>query len=409
MLILSLIYGIVPLGDKIVKRTSHNHSRKAQINLFAIGLREVDNLILALKFLDKYRERSNTGLYVFSEGAEGELLLANASYGKVKVRRVNEVRSLIYRFFYEDGDIIFQTAVSDGKGHKTINAVIVGMGKYGTEMLKALAWYCQMDGYSVNIHVFDKDELAEEKFASLCPELMSDRYNGVMIPGESEYSISIHSGVDVKTKTFSDFMASLHQISFVFVSLGDDAENINQASHIRMLCERAGCKPVIKTMIYNTEEKEALSGITNYRGQAYEISSIGDLRSAYSEDVLLGSELELLALERHLKWGEEEEFWRYEYNYRSSMATAIHRKARIMRGIPGAAKEEENLSLEERAIIEHLEHRRWNAYMRSEGYIYSGSHDKASRKDLAKMHHDLVEFEALTDEEKRKDSSVGTL
>jgi hypothetical protein len=55
-----------------------------------------------------------------------------------------------------------------------------------------------------------------------------------------------------------------------------------------------------------------------------------------------------------------------------------------------------------------LEHRRWNAYMRSEGYVFSGSTDKKSRNDLAKMHHDLVNFADLSEEEKRKDSSVGT-
>ena len=58
--------------------------------------------------------------------------------------------------------------------------------------------------------------------------------------------------------------------------------------------------------------------------------------------------------------------------------------------------------------IESLEHCRWNAYMRAEGYVYSGSPEKSSRNDLGKMHHDLVNYEALTEEEKRKDFRVGT-
>ena len=36
----------------------------------------------------------------------------------------------------------------------------------------------------------------------------------------------------------------------------------------------------------------------------------------------------------------------------------------------------------------------------------SGSTDKASRDDLAKMHHNLVPFDALSEEDKRKDSAV---
>ena len=85
----------------------------------------------------------------------------------------------------------------------------------------------------------------------------------------------------------------------------------------------------------------------------------------------------------------------------------VERAAELLR-LAGADKKEAELTQQEREIIESLEHRRWNAYMRSEGYVYSGSKDKASRNDLAKMHHDLVEYQALTEEEKRKDSRIGT-
>ena len=118
---------------------------------------------------------------------------------------------------------------------------------------------------------------------------------------------------------------------------------------------------------------------------------------------MLGSDLEKIALERHLKWGKEDEFWNYEYNYRSSMASAIHSKVRILCGIPGADKPEDQRTIAERDGIEVLEHRRWNTYMRSEGYVYSGSPDRASRNDLGKMHHDLIPFELLSEEDKRKD------
>ena len=69
--------------------------------------------------------------------------------------------------------------------------------------------------------------------------------------------------------------------------------------------------------------------------------------------------------------------------------------------------ETEDLTPAEKEGIETLEHKRWNAYMRAEGYIFSGSTDKSSRNDLGKMHHDLVDFASLTEEEKRKDSDIG--
>jgi len=374
------------------------HSKHAALTFLLIGEQERDNVLQSLKILNLYQHRRNTNLFVFSTDTEGELLLSNAEKGEIRVRRVNEIRSLIYRFLYDEGDLLFRSAVKDTESCKTIHAVVAGLGQYGTEMMKALSWYCQMDGYSVQIYGFDADEKAEERFTALCAELMSDPDCGV----------HIYSGVDVRTKTFGELFTAIPDVSFVFVCLGDDAENISQSANIRMLSERMGNKPVIKTIVRNTEEKNALAGTTNYRGQTYGIEVLGDLETSYSEEILIGSELERLALERHLKWGQEEAFWQYEYNYRSSMASAIHMKARIACGIPGADKKEEDLTPGERAVIEPLEHRRWTAYMRAEGYVYSGSPHKSSRNDLARMHPDLVDFESLTEEDKRKDSRVGT-
>ena len=47
--------------------------------------------------------------------------------------------------------------------------------------------------------------------------------------------------------------------------------------------------------------------------------------------------------------------------------------------------------------------------MRSIGYVYSGSKDSSSRNDLGKMHHNLVCFEELNDEDRQKDRDVGSV
>lgn len=384
------------------------HSGSKSISFFAIGSNETENLNQSLKLIENYRDRDNTHIYIFSTKIESELLLTAIDKGKVKVRRINEVQSLVNRILYERGNIIFDSAREDTNGDKRISAVVVGMGNHGTEMVKALTWYGQMDGYHLEINAFDKDELAEKKFVALAPELMSSDYNGVDVEGEAQYQITIHPDVDVQTITFADKISKITNASYVFVALGNDDMNINTAVNLRMNFERIKIHPVIQAVVYNSQQRRALEGIANYRGQAYDIEFVGDIESSYTEDVIIDSELEEDALKRHLKWGKEEEFWMYEYNYRSSMASAIHMKARVKCGIPGADKKEEELSDEERNIIEVLEHRRWNAYMRSEGYVFSGSKEKSSRNDLAKMHHDLVDFSSLTEEEKRKDSKVGT-
>ena len=87
------------------------------------------------------------------------------------------------------------------------------------------------------------------------------------------------------------------------------------------------------------------------------------------------------------------QFNEYEYFRDSSIATAIHDKYRkIINAAPDVASA--------------YEHMRWNAYMRTEGYIFSGSTDKSTRNDRAKMHHDLVPRHILSDTEAGKDDRM---
>lgn len=406
--------GAVCFKKDILAVNFKTHSSGKPIYFFAIGENETENLNQALKLIENYKNRDEVHLYVFSTKIESQLMLTAAEQGKMKVRRINKVQSLISRALYDQGDLnntnsLFDRARETENGNKKISAVVVGLGRYGKEMVKALAWFGQMDGYELEINAFDKDPLAKEKFEALAPDLMSEQYNGHAIAGEARYKITIHSGMDMETSTFFEKIKTITDATYVLVALGDDDANVTAAVNLRVCFERMGIQPTIQAIVYNDQQKKALSGIENFKKQPYDIEFIGDIQSSYSEDVILDSDLEENALQRHLKYNNNpEEFWSYEYNYRSSMASAIHMKARIKCGIPGAGKREEELTGEEKHIIEVLEHRRWNAYMRAEGYIYSGSEDPASRNDLGKMHHNLVAFASLTEEDKRKDSRVAS-
>ena len=119
----------------------------------------------------------------------------------------------------------------------------------------------------------------------------------------------------------------------------------------------------------------------------------------------MDSDVEAIALSRHMKWGEEKDFWRYNYNYKSSIASAIHRKMKSLCGIPGVDKEPKDRTEEELWNLRILEHNRWNAYMRSEGYIFGGTVERSGRNDLAKMHNCLVPFDVLPLYEQEKDDN----
>lgn len=375
------------------------HSKKKKMIFFLIGHDDTENIEQCVTLLDNYKNRDNTDIYIFSNSLESEFMLSSYDKGKVKLRRINDVEVLIFRNLYNYGFRLFENAHPIGNGEKKITAVIIGLGQYGKEMLKNLAWFCQMDGYKLYIHSFDKNKNALEEIKSACPELIDEKHNNNFEDdGESQYSINIYSNIDVTNSMFDEKILAIDDTSYILVSLGDDELNIKTAYKLRVLYEKKGIHPIIQTVIYNNKKKSAIAKAKNFKDQPLDLEIIGDLETQYSEEVVLESDIEKLALERHLKWGEEEKFWNYEYNYRSSIASVIHHKMKVLCKIPGINKPADKRTKQEKNALRKLEHRRWNAYMRSEGYSYAEKRD-----DLAKLHNCLVTFDELSEKDKAKD------
>lgn len=389
------------------------HSKKSELYFFTIGEDESENVNQALKLTKAYGSREKTNLYVFSSNMSAELILSSVydligskqSEFKMKIRRINEIRSLIIQTLFKDGyEKIFKSAYDDGKT-KNISAIVIGMGKHGTEMTKALSWLCQMDGYHAEIDSFDIDENAAERFNAMCPELMDSEHNGKFDDdGEAQYRITVHAGVDVDTKHFESIAENLHA-TYILVALGDDDRNIAVAVKMRSLFLRCGLMPVIQAVVYNTDKCLALKKIKSFNGKEYMIDFIGDMKSSYSQEVIMHSKIEEMALQRHLVYdNSEESFWNYDYNYNSSAASAVHHAVVLECKIPEADIAPEKRSNQQLWALRKQEHRRWNAYMRSIGYVYGGSIDREKgRNDIAKMHNFLVPFDELPLKEQEKD------
>lgn len=380
-----------------------------EISFFAICEDESESISETLQLIENYKTKSNIRIYLFSHSVESELMLNNIDKGTIKVRRVNPVNSLVNHILISDGEKLFDTDIKSSNSEKIISAMVVGMGVLGKEIFKALSWYCQMDNYKLIINAFDKVPDLKERMLAICPELLSDDYNRVFKEGEAYYDMNMHS-CDVETETFKNIVRNIGEISYVFISLGDDTLNIETAVNLRVLFEQMHINPKISAIVSDPEKRVALCGAKDKNGKSYDISFIGDAKTVYSAKVILNSDIEKEALELHKRYnnGNPYGFYEFEYNYKSSMASVIHYEARKHCKITGAGKRNEELTNYERETIETLEHKRWNAYMRSEGFIYSGSKSKESRNDLGKMHHNLVVYNDLIDEDKRKDSRVGT-
>jgi hypothetical protein len=387
----------VCLREDITAQTLRLHSSKTNICFLTIGADETENIEQAIELVKIYQQDKNVQLYVFSTRVESEMILHSLQRGNIKVRRISEFRSLIFRMLYDSGEEIFQTAERQEDSEFQIRVALIGLGGYGTEMLKAMPWFCQMDHYHVRIDAFEKDPLAGSRFSAMCPELMAPDKNGVKADGEAEYAICIHGGLQPDTKEFLDAVAQFRP-TFAFVALENDEDNIQTAVTLRTVLERSGNRCPICAVLHSPAKKAVLSGACDDKGQTYGIRFIGDIQSSCSEQVIINSEMEAVALARHMKWGSADEFWNCESNYRSSVAAAIHKKMKIACGIPGADRPPAERSEEERQSLRKLEHRRWNAYMRAEGYCW-----QEKRNSLAKTHNCLVPFGALPLQEQQKD------
>ena len=385
-----------------------HHVKNKQIRVFIMNENEDEAVTLYDYIFKALIDNENASIYFKSGSAQGKLAINRTNIPhKVKVFRVNYDTLFIYNYLHDHGFDLFDTAKYDEKlGKKVISVLIFGVGRYGTQLLKALCWYCQMDGYYLKITAIDGDEHLYSRLASEAPELFDEEHNKKDIPGDAQYYIDVYQGVKNHTMEFDEIVKNVKDCTMAFACTGQDESNIDAALNLRMLFERAGIHPVINAII-SGDRAGMFQNATNFRGQPYDITYMGDYKSSYSMSTIINSGIEQKGLEIHKRYGEEEAFWLYEYNYRSSCASAIHLEAKIHCGIPGAGAEEGTLTPEEKVNLQCLEHKRWNAWMRGEGYVYTDIKDKVATS-IGKMHFDIVPFANLDDAEKEKDSRVNT-
>ena len=391
---------IVEVGLRLTK----NVYRK----IYLIGDDEDENLKQALTLIERCKNNprynnAQTQIFVFANSAESEVLLNSIDNGEVKVRRVNENRNLIIHTL--NNCSIFKDAC-EVNGVKQISIAVVGLGSYGIELLKAACWCGQMPGYSVTVHAFDKHPNCEDIIKNIAPELIE--YNNKRIKGEPYYNIVFHDGVDVQSYKFQEELSQIDLITSAFVTLGDDELNIETAMKMRIQLAREENTskkhaPTIYAVVYSMSKNMAVShgGLKNMCNEDYGISFIGSIQSRYSIESIEQLRLEEVGKECHMHWVSKEQnekgikeraeaeakYNKYEYYRRSSIAEAIYINFREMLVTETNAE-----------VLKEYEHKRWNAYMRSEGYVGGDKKDY-----IAKTHPSLIPYQKLSPEEKAKD------
>jgi hypothetical protein len=401
------------------------HDAASDIRFVIIDDDRNENHFQLLRLIEKSesekwkRTKERTWLYLLEASSDDDLILGGQG-SEITVRRIDKVRSFVYNYLWKQGkEALFDTAVTNPAQPRTkeIRVFLVGIGKNGSMMLRSLAWFGQMDGYALTIDAFDSDEIASSRIQTICPELLDPSHNNQWLDDDAQYNIRLHGKMDVFSQEFAETVKELDSPTFVFVSLGDDDTNIDVALRIRTQLLRkvkmdgemkGDLLGAIHVVVHNSRRAQTL-------GDDLALRWIGDFESVYSYETILDQELEKKAESVHTYWHKndpssykraKEEYWRKEYYRNSSMAEVIHKDVRDV--LYAEAEREEsptNISssldsnrAEASAI---LEHRRWLAYMRAEGFIFSGSTDESSRCDQAKIHNLLVRYGSLPESEKK--------
>lgn len=211
-----------------------------------------------------YKNVPETKLYVFSDDEESKCFLdsypsAEKENMLLDVIRVNDIRSLIYHNLDENGLRLFERSKKcEDSNERIIHAAIVGFGKYGKELMKALLWYTQLPGYRLKLTVFDENKdrnIASEIFKGMCPEIKIGESYG----DESDMRYEIHfESCKEGTAAFYDKLASLSDLTYVFVALGKDSLNISAAMGIRNALAKHRRYPDVETVVYDSKLKRQL-------------------------------------------------------------------------------------------------------------------------------------------------------
>ena len=451
-----------------VKLIRFNRHRK--IKIYLISENESEKIRHATTVMTQY-DFPEVELYVFSENIQSRLVLGVKNIKEMKVVRVNDIQNLIYHNLDTYGQRLFDNAKAQNRtdADSVISAIVVGFGRYGHELVKALSWFCQYPGFELLVDIFDSNPGAEDSFRTVCPEMM--KRSDKKVCGEANYTFNFHSGIDINSSEFQRQFNKIKNPTYIFVCLGNDSDNIGAAINIRTLCEKRGISPDIETVVYDSNIEQLMGckwapdvnpeisgearetalaakaavdadcgGVTNHKNQRYKIHIIGSLDSFYSCDTVIESRWEKEGEEVNRRYyyenvlnkncdekpkngtskkvlSEEKkkadamlaevdrQFWQYEYNYGSSVTKAIHERLKKKLHatdygmvLPYINKPRCEWTDEEKLAYSELEHPRWNAYMRSEGYSYG-----EKRNDLAKLHNNLVPTEELDKETRIKD------
>lgn len=398
--------------------------RERKIYFFNIAQNENENLNNTIQLIEKYgvasiEEQRNIHIFIFSNIEEVETMIDSLEKGILNIQIVNEAQMCSYSLF--DEFPLYQGVVNS-----TINLLIVGLTEIGLELLKTAVWIGQIEGVALNIKVIDeKAEFKQKCIALDLPELLSGDYHIEF------FSVNLHE------KQFEKIIKNrCAETTYGIICTDKDEENLKIGMFLRRVFLSHDGKfknsPVLAVLINDFEKTLMVESLSTAETNAarkvsYDLIPFGGTRSICSYSNLIESKIEGLAKNIHLSYEEIfnegrpidvgaslERYNQLEVNKKSNKANALQIKYKLwLLGLDyvemECATQEAEENLEEYLSEEYLErlvvveHDRWMAFLRAEGwkgasveevekYIAEGLSKGKHNCNLLKMHPYICPF-----------------
>lgn len=377
-------------------------------NVILINEDQNESLKYALALEERYEKYSNKKLqlYILSEKKEAEYAVDQMLTNLLEQHNDRITIQLHSDKGQSISNLLTTYKLLPDKSNN-INVLTIGAGRMGKQFILDATWCSQFKDVTYKMNVIDKNanKISQEFFIN-APEM-------------KEYNINFHQA-DTLTDDFEQLVIEYGiDANYIFVALGNDDLNTQIALYIKRLLLRKKCT-IPKTVfvkVLDGRKKEFINklasdqSLINFKvfGIKRDIYKYDNVANLYNLNLAKGVHL---AYCNCLEASPEEQtkalktFNLSQYNMRSSMSSAIHLLYKL-------AKHNVNLNNIEaiRKCVEqnkdyfaYSEHLRWNAFMRTEGYIC------ASQKDVedyfvnnqmrhinspAKLHPCLVTWDEL--------------
>lgn len=401
------------LGGLCIKTDlAHLVFRKAKtVHYFLMDRNSQNNLIALSQLLQHKTLRESqwpgkdktgtvhTKIFVFTQHMADDLIIRRMctnhpeTASQVLIRPIRDYRNIAINLLYDTP--LFLPLMERSEDASELHVSIIGSGALAEELFRAVYWCGQIWKVQLYIHVYGTGaEEMEKRLQDACPELLQSckEHSALLATGlsGSEQWNPPYAKIEFRTIPQYELLESypnsmLEQTDYYIIACGDDKTAIVLADKIKLALKRQKKKegsPIIApavfddTLAQNIMEKRVQGSPT--------IIPFASLKSRLSFRNVFLDDFTEEAVNSHTLYTEASQkvILNDEYKYWANIAKVVHAEYKlfglhVIRGIDNTKGRKERylytkpvqLSEDQKDELAWMEHRRWNAFMRAQGFI----------------------------------------